>query len=75
MPYIAIKAYPKDEKIRAAVAEEINAVFLKHWGCPQEAISISFEEVAPENWVEQVVKLEIEKNTDKMFILNGEKKF
>ena len=28
MPYIQIKAYPKDEKIKAKVAERINEVFL-----------------------------------------------
>jgi hypothetical protein len=31
--------------------------------------------VAPEDWVEQVEKSEIEPNADKMFILNGRKKY
>ena len=39
MPYIAIKAYPKDEETKAKVAEKINQVFLEEWGCPPEAIS------------------------------------
>lgn len=75
MPYIAIKAYPKDESIKQKVAEEINQVFLKYWGCPQEAITLSIEEIAPEAWVETVVKPEIEPNADKMLILSGEKKY
>ena len=38
MPYIAVKGYPKDEETKKEVVEEINAVFLKYWGCPQKAI-------------------------------------
>ena len=75
MPYIAIKSYPKDEKIKEEVAQRINQIFLELWGCSQEAISISFEEVAPENWVEQVHKREIEPNKDKMFIVEGKKSY
>ncbi len=75
MPYIAIKAYPKDAEIKKKVVDEINEVFMKYWGCPQEAISISMEEFAPETWEEKVVKPEIQTNIDKMMILSGEKKY
>lgn len=74
MPYIAIKAYPKDEKIKEAVAERINEIFLELWGCPQEAISISMEEVPSAEWEAKVVKPEIEPKEDKMMILNGKKR-
>ncbi len=73
MPYIQIKAYPKDEEIKKRVADRINQVFLEEWGCPQEAISVSVEEVLPQDWNEKVVKPEIEPNKDKMLILEGEK--
>ena len=75
MPYIAIKAYPKDEEIKKKVVDEINEVFKKYWGCPPEAISISMEEFAPEMWEDKVVKPEILPNADKMMILSGEKKY
>ena len=74
MPYIAIKSYPKDEATKQAVVEKINRIFLEEWGCPPQAITISVEEIAPEQWQEQVVKPEIEPKLDRMFILNGEKK-
>jgi len=74
MPYIAIKAYPKDEATKQAVVEKINQVFLETWGGPPQAITISVEEVAPELWQEQVVKPEIEPKLDKIMILNGEKR-
>lgn len=73
MPYIRIKAYPKDEAIKQRIAEQINEIFLKEWGCPQQAISLSIEEIEPKNWTEQVEKAEIEPNREHMLILNGEK--
>ncbi len=75
MPYIAIKAYPKDEETKKKVVDEINEIFLKYWGCPQEAISISMESFKPEDWENAVVKTEIEPNADKMMILAGQKKY
>ncbi len=73
MPYIAIKAYPKDEETKKRVAEKINQVFLEEWGCPPQAISISMEEIKPEEWEEKIVKPEIEPKKEYMMILNGEK--
>ncbi len=75
MPYIAIKAYPKDEAVKKKVVEEINEIFLKYWGCPPQAISVSMESVAPEEWDEKVRQPEILPNADKMMILDGEKRF
>lgn len=74
MPYIKIKCYPKDEEIKKNVVNKINEIFLEYWGCSQEAISISLEEVKPENWGE-VVEKEIMPDEDKMMILSGKKKY
>jgi 4-oxalocrotonate tautomerase len=74
MPYIKIKCYPKDEEIKKNVVNKINEIFLEYWGCPQEAISISLEEVKPENW-KDVVENEIMPDEDKMMILSGKKKY
>ena len=75
MPCIAIKAYPKDEDIKKKVVDEINEIFIKYWGCPKEAISISIEEFAPDTWEEKVVNPHINTKLDKMMILSGEKKY
>ena len=74
VPYVSIKAYPKDEAIKRRVAERINQVLLEEWGCPQKAISISIEEFAPEEFEEKVTKPEIEPKVDKMLIYWGEKR-
>ena len=73
MPYISVKCYPKDEAVKKAVVDKINDAFLELWGCKQEAITVSLEEIAPEDWEETVKKREIEPNTDKMMILSGKK--
>ncbi len=73
MPYVKIKAYPKDEATKKALVEKINRVFLETWGCSQEALSISLEEVAPEHWDQAVRQRDILPNKDKMMILDGKK--
>lgn len=75
MPYIRIKAYPKDQATKEKVVEAINKAFVDNWGCAPEAISISIEEVTPEAWNEQVEQGEIQPLTDKMLVLHGEKKY
>lgn len=74
MPYIKIKCYPKDEETKKRVVEKINDAFLELWGCPQEAISISLEEVQPENW-STVVENDIIPNKDNMMIFSGKKEY
>lgn len=50
MPYIAIKAYPKDEETKRRAVEQIQEIFLKTLGCPAPAITISIEEFPPEDF-------------------------
>ena len=75
MPYIAIKSFPKDDETKKKVVDEINEVFIKHWGCPPQAMTISVEDISPDDWTEIVVKPQIEPIMDKVLILNGEKKY
>lgn len=75
MPYIAIKCYPKDEEVKKKIVEKINDAFLEVWGCPQEAITISIEEVATHEWNEKVIKPEIEPNKDKMMFFSGKRNY
>lgn len=75
MPYIDIKAYPKDEATKKEVAEKINQIFLELWGCSQEAISINIEEYTPEIWEKEVFQAEVEPKKDKMLIFSGRKNY
>lgn len=73
MPFINIKAYPKDEATKQELADRINEVLLEVWGCPQRAVTISIEDVAPEEWPEKVVKAQIEPMSEHLMIRSGEK--
>ena len=71
MPYISIKSWPKDDAVRAEAIRRVSEVFVEVWGCPPEALTISSEVIAPEDWNESVVKAEIEPKMDKVMILSG----
>ena len=73
MPYIAIKAFPKDEATKQKLVEKINEAVLEVVGCPPEAVTISLEEITPDRWEAEVKKTEIEPKQDKMMILSGKK--
>lgn len=75
MPYIAIKSFPKDEETKRMVVEKINLFFLETWGCSQEAITISLEEIAPDKWDAKVKNSEILSKLDKMMIIDGKKNY
>ncbi len=75
MPYIAIKAYPKDEKTKKEIVEKINQLFVETGGCPQEAINIAMEEVDPADWEEKVAKPDIQANPEKMMMVDGKKTY
>lgn len=75
MPYVDIKCFPRNEEMRKDIVEKINQVLIDAWGCPQEAISISLEEVTPENWDAQVKVPEMDVRDETMYILHGEKRF
>ena len=71
MPYIAIKGFSKDDATIRKVSEQFNKTLLELWGCPQEAINISYEAVAPEEWDERMEHGEIAQHKDKMLIYKG----
>ena len=73
MPYIAIKAFPKDDETKKAMTEKINQALIDVLNCPPEVISISFEEIQPADWEEKVIKADIEPKMDKMMILSGKR--
>ena len=75
MPYIAIKAYQKNEEIKKKVVDQINDIFIKEWGCPPQAISISIEEFQPDEFEKKIQKAEVNVNKEKMMIFNGEKQY
>ena len=75
MPYILIKAYPKDPAVQQEVAEEITRVFTEKWGCPRSAVTVKIESYEPDDWQKTVKEQEIDPQADQMLILAGEPQF
>ena len=73
MPYIAIKGFPKGEETIRKVADRFNEALLELWGCPQEAINISYEAVPPEEREGCMERGEIVQNREKMLIYGGKR--
>ena len=55
--------------------ERLNQALMEVWGCAPEDITISLEEVAPEDWDDQVERPEIRARLDTVWILDGEKRY
>ena len=75
MPYVAIKMFPKDEEMKKKLADKINEAVIEVVGCRPQAVSISMEEIAPEDWDAKVKQPEILGQPEKMMIVQGEKKY
>lgn len=55
MPHVIVKMYPgrtEDQKVRLARAITDSVVSIA--ACPEESVSVSIEEVSPEEWHEKV---------------------
>ena len=74
MPYIAVKMWPKDDATKKALAENIAKAVQESTGCPPQAVTVSIEEIEQTKWAETMGP-ELEAKKDKMYIVQGEKKF
>lgn len=56
MPHINIKHFPLplDEEKKAVLVRNISQVVQDAFACPEDAISIALEPVAPEQWRDRV---------------------
>ncbi len=73
MPYVAIKSYPKDEETKKKLVEKINEAVMEVCGVPQQAVTITYEEIPKEEWQDKVVKAQVDPIADKLYINKGEK--
>ncbi len=60
MPHIIVKLYPgRSQDQIERLAADITRAVVYHTGCAERSVSIAVEEVAPENWTEDVYIPEI----------------
>ncbi len=57
MPHIDVKMFPgRSDEVKKAFAEKLIETASEALGCAAEVLSVSIEEVRPENWNEQVAE-------------------
>ncbi len=68
MPHISIKLVPgKSEHQKSRLAEAIVKDVISVLNSDEDAVSLTIEEVPPEEWTEKVYVPEIQKNWDKLY--------
>ncbi len=66
MPHVIVKLYPSDEQ-KHQLAEEIAKDVMRIAKCEEKSVSVAFEEVEPDEWVEKVYTPDILNNGHLLF--------
>ena len=68
MPHIIVKLYPgRSEQQKAQLAEEIVKDVVNIAKCEEKSVSVAFEEIKPEDWVEKVYRPDILVNQQRLY--------
>jgi len=68
MPHVVVKLYPgKSEAQKTELANAITASVMSILGNTEAAVSVGFEEVAPDDWAEQVYRPDITAKPDAIY--------
>jgi 4-oxalocrotonate tautomerase len=68
MPHVNVKLYSgRSEQQKARIAEELTKAVMIGANCAEESVSVSIEDVAPEEWVEKVYKPDIMQKPDILY--------
>ena len=73
MPYVSIKTFPQEDDARRRAAEKIHRLLMEEWGCDADWISVSVENVDPDEWDRRIVHGAMEDDAPFMLIRDGEK--
>ena len=67
MPHIIVKMYPgRTPAQMERIAADITRAVVTHTGCAERSVSVAVEEVAPENWTQDVFIPEIREKADRL---------
>ena len=72
MPHIIVKLYPgRSDEQKKRLASEIVKDVVAIAKCEKKSVSVSFEEVEPDDWPELVYKPDILNKKDSLFLEPG----
>lgn len=56
MPHIVVKMYPgRSQEVKEDFAKKVQQLTVEEFGCQPGHVSVSVEDIKPENWKEEVV--------------------
>jgi 4-oxalocrotonate tautomerase len=68
VPHVIVKLWPgKSEQQKVRLAEEIVKDVTKVLNYGEESVSVSIEEVEPQDWAEKVYRPDIINNSEKLY--------
>ena len=68
MPHVIVKLHAgRSEHQKAKLAEEVTKAIMTGANCPEDAVSVRIEDVAPNDWTEKVYKPDIIGNADRLY--------
>lgn len=74
MPHVIVKVWPgKSEEQKTQLAELITQDVMSTLGYGEESVSVSFEEVGPQDWKEKVYEPDIVRNAKHLYKKPGYK--
>ncbi|PSJ61226.1 tautomerase family protein [Pseudaminobacter soli (ex Li et al. 2025)] len=68
MPHIIVKLYAgRSEEQKANIAQELTRALMASANCAEKSVSVSIEDVQPEEWTEKVYKPDIAAKMDQLY--------
>jgi 4-oxalocrotonate tautomerase len=68
MPHISVKMYPgRTEQQKTQLTERIVKDLVAVVNCDEKVVSVTIEEIKPENWAQTVYKPDILEKRDKLY--------
>ncbi len=74
MPHVVVKMHAgRSDAQKTRLAQEITRAVMAGANCPEQAVSVTIEDVEPADWVETVYNPDIKGNWDKVYKKPGYK--
>ena len=68
MPHVIVKLHAgRSEQQKARLAQEVTKAVMAGANCAEQSVSVSIEDIAPEEWVEKVFKPDIMARSDTLY--------
>jgi 4-oxalocrotonate tautomerase len=68
MPHVIVKLYSgRSQQQKASLAQAVTQAVMTGANCSEQAVSVSIEDIEPDDWVEKVYKPDIQSKPDLLF--------